>query len=204
MDALREVAHIGSSNASTALSELIKREVAVSFPRIGWYVVDEVPYILGGPNEIVTAVCLQLQGRTEPKNIDVGSIVFVMANRDALRLSELLQDKAEGTTTELSKMDKDALEETGNILSGYCLGAISGFLDFSIVESLPSVATDRVSAVMAPVLSGPAAKAEEVLVFSTDFVIEGHQVRAQFCLVLEPHVHRMLLDSIHGKYGDNG
>src|SRR5437762_1902958 len=56
IDALREVANIGAGHAATALSQLTNRRIMISVPQINIARLEEVPNLLGHPQEVVAAV----------------------------------------------------------------------------------------------------------------------------------------------------
>src|SRR5213594_526874 len=62
IDALREVANIGAGHAATALSQLTNRRIMISVPQINISRLEEVPGLLGDPQEVVAAVLMHMLG----------------------------------------------------------------------------------------------------------------------------------------------
>src|SRR2546430_5966826 len=62
IDALREVANIGAGHAATALSQLTNRRIMISVPQINIVRLEEVPDLLGDPQEGVAAVLMHMLG----------------------------------------------------------------------------------------------------------------------------------------------
>src|SRR5438093_10957506 len=62
IDALREVANIGAGHAATALSQLTNRRIMISVPQINIARLEEVPDLLGDPQEVVAAVLMHMLG----------------------------------------------------------------------------------------------------------------------------------------------
>src|SRR2546422_907575 len=62
IDALREVANIGAGHAATALSQLTNRKIMISVPQINIVRLEEVPDLLGNPQDVVTAVLMHMLG----------------------------------------------------------------------------------------------------------------------------------------------
>src|SRR2546430_12581522 len=56
LDALKEVANIGAGHAATALSQLTHRRIMISVPEINIARLEEVPGLIGDPQEVVAAV----------------------------------------------------------------------------------------------------------------------------------------------------
>src|SRR5216684_8802113 len=61
-DALREVANIGAGHAATALSQLTNRRIMISVPQINIARLEEVPDLLGNPQDVVAAVLMHMLG----------------------------------------------------------------------------------------------------------------------------------------------
>src|SRR5256885_16456715 len=62
IDALREVANIGAGHAATALSQLTNRKIMISVPQINIVRLEEVPDLLGTPQDVVAAVLMHMLG----------------------------------------------------------------------------------------------------------------------------------------------
>src|SRR2546429_187476 len=62
IDALREVANIGAGHAATALSQLTNRRIMISVPQINIARLEEVPDLLGHPQEGVAPVLMHMLG----------------------------------------------------------------------------------------------------------------------------------------------
>src|SRR2546429_4083282 len=62
IDALREVANIGAGHAATALSQLTNRRIMISVPQINIVRLEEVPDLLGNPQDVVAAVLMHMLG----------------------------------------------------------------------------------------------------------------------------------------------
>src|SRR5881296_3726416 len=62
IDALREVANIGAGHAATALSQLTNRRIMISVPQINIARLEEVPDLLGNPQDVVAAVLMHMLG----------------------------------------------------------------------------------------------------------------------------------------------
>ncbi|OYT42055.1 MAG: hypothetical protein B6U86_01135 [Candidatus Altiarchaeales archaeon ex4484_43] len=188
-DALTEIINIGAGHASNALSVMTGKRIRV---------IERIPKLIGKPEELVVSVYLKIEGIIKNRAIPVGSLIFLFPHRSAVELSALLENKPieEDDLRELSEMDISALEETGNILSGASLTAISKVLDIKLVESLPHFAHDMLQAVLSFALIELAPKTTEALTFTTDFEVEDHNIKAYFLLLLDPESLEMLREKM--------
>lgn len=189
VDAITEIANIGAAHASNSLSVLTGKDIKMRFPDVRLCPVEKIPRLIGKPEELVAAVYMRVDGRLKKEEdiIPLGSLLLIMPHNSAKELASLMQNIPNpGGSFELSEMDISALEETGNILSGASLTAMSKVLDIQIAESLPHFAHDMLQAVMSFTLSELAPKTRDALTFTTDFQISGHEIKAYFLLLLSP------------------
>jgi chemotaxis protein CheC len=171
---------------------MVNQKVEVAFPFMKPVPLEEIPELIGGSEKLTATVYLELTGRQDGKKIPVGGMLLVLPEKSAVALANLLQGK-EGT--ELTELDMDALEETGNVLSGTWLRVLSEFLGFEIVESLPDIAYDMLGATLNPILI-KFAWSTEVLTFWTRFRIETREVAAYLFLLFYPEGYRIMSEKI--------
>src|SRR5438445_10636113 len=111
IDALREVANIGAGHAATALSQMTNRRIMISVPRINIARLEEVPDLLGNPQEVVAAVLMHMLGDL------TGRTLLLFPERVGRRLCDMLLRRPSGTPAVFAPLDQSCLKEAGNILS---------------------------------------------------------------------------------------
>src|SRR3954468_1055895 len=145
LDALRELANIGSGPAGTAPSQLLGRPVDISVPNALVLPLADAVEAVGTADEDVTGIVIPLQG-------DLDAIVLlVFPVADAATLCGLLGVEA-GTDVGLS-----ALSEIGNILGASCVAAISAMTGLELALPPPQTVTDMLAAIVSTVLASRAA-----------------------------------------------
>jgi chemotaxis protein CheC len=142
LDALREVANIGAGHAATALSTMTGGTIMITVPTINVARLEDVPPQISAPEEPVAAVLMHMLGDL------TGRTLLVFPKPTALRLSELMLRRAQGTSTELGTLEQSAIKEAGNILSGAYMNALSDFMGLMLLPSPPSLAVDMSTAVL--------------------------------------------------------
>jgi chemotaxis protein CheC len=142
LDALREVANIGAGHAATALSTMTGGTIMITVPTINVAKLEDVPPQISAPEEPVAAVLMHMLGDL------TGRTLLVFPKPTALRLSELMLRRAQGTSTELGALEQSAIKEAGNILSGAYMNALSDFMGLMLLPSPPSLAVDMSTAVL--------------------------------------------------------
>ena len=160
IDVLKEIGNIGSGNAVTALSNMLAKRIDMMVPKVRILESNDVAEILGGEEEIVVGIYLDL-------NADIkGNIMFILDLDSALNLTNMLLDKEDA---ELGDIAISALSEVGNILASSYVNSLSSLTGLKITVSVPSLAIDMAGAI----LSVPAIQfgliADQVLFIETVF-----------------------------------
>ena len=143
LDALREVANIGAGHAATALSQMVNQKIMVDIPEIKIVRLEDVGELVGAPDEIVSAVMMQLLGDV------TGRTVQIFPWRTAVQLtSTLLRRNNAGGPEDFGELEQSALKEVGNILVGAYINALSEFMGLMLIMSPPAIAIDTAQAVL--------------------------------------------------------
>lgn len=144
MDALKEVANIGTGNAAKALSELIGKRVDMSVPEVEMIELEDVSFYFGHPE---TPVCAILS--TCEKNLEA-NLVFIIDAEDAQILARMLLEKISipMDPTAMGEIRESALAEAGNIVLGAFISALGDLMNLQLDLSIPSVAFDMLGAIM--------------------------------------------------------
>jgi chemotaxis protein CheC len=186
IEALEKMAQKGAENASTALSQLINQGVEMRALAVRALPVEKIPEIIGSPEDMVTTVIMEVRGEVN------GNMMLVYSQQSAINVADFLAKRELGVTTQLDELDKSALKESGNIISGSFLSAISNYLSINMVESIPDIATDMLKATVDFVLTRFAkTKASEAVAFEIDFemgttvTVTTKKIKAYFVLLLD-------------------
>jgi chemotaxis protein CheC len=170
LDALREVANIGSSTAATALSALIGIPVDVSTPNAHAMALADAIEQAGPGEMIVTTVLVPVTG-------DLDALVL-MVMRPA---TELAACRLMGVERE-SEVGTSALIELGNILAASYLGALSTLTSLRLEPAPPECVRDMLRAVLTSALLVDAAE-DRVLVLESTLTVDGGECSPTFLFV---------------------
>jgi chemotaxis protein CheC len=164
LEALGRMAKEGSIKASASMSKLIGQTTAVESFAVRRAMVEEIAQTVGKPEDQITAIVLDMSGDA------FGSMLLIFPETSAKNIADLLQKRPLGSTHTLTDPDISALKETGNIIAGSFLAAISNFLDLNIIESVPRISSDMLKAVIDSVLASfLEQRLEEAFVFEIQF-----------------------------------
>src|SRR2546430_11523645 len=141
IDALREVANIGAGHAATALSQMTNRRIMISVPQINIARLEEVPDLLGSPQDVVAAVLMHMLGDL------TGRTLLLFPEAVGRRLCDMLLRRPLGTTSVFDVLEQSCLKQAGNILAGAYINAPYDFKGMPPLAALPSPAVDLSAAV---------------------------------------------------------
>lgn len=163
-DVLKEIGNIGAGNATTALATMLQSKVDMSVPQVKMLQFSEVGAMLGGEEQVMAGVYLAITGDIN------GSIMFLVKEDAALHLiKKMMGDMA---TDLYGEMEKSALKEISNIITGAYLNALSSMTNLTIVPSIPDLCIDMAGAI----LSVPAIEfgelGDEMLLIQTEIYDE--------------------------------
>src|SRR5579863_8425968 len=136
VDALREVANVGTGHAVTALSEMTGGSFIMSVPEVGVQAMDKFADVLGDAEALAVAIYMPVDGDAP------GHAAFLLPFAGACELTDLLLGLPVGETTGINEMACSALTEIGNILIGSFLNALSEMTGLSFPVDPPGIAMD--------------------------------------------------------------
>ena len=183
LDALRELANIGSGTASTALSSMLGRPVDISVPVVQALPFAEAVEAVGPVEQDVAAVLLGIHGDL------TGAVLLVVGLEDAATLCGMLGVELD------SEWGLSALGEIGNIVGASYLGALGTMTGLEMEPTPPSPVVDMLGAIVATALTAHPADSESdfALVLDTDLQVEGDDCGISFLLLpTAGGVHQML------------
>jgi chemotaxis protein CheC len=173
LDALRELANIGSGTAGTALSQMLGRSVDISVPNAFVLPLAEAVDAVGPPEHEVTGVAIPLAG-------DMDAVVLlVFPIEDAGALAAMLGVEP-GTEDAVS-----ALSEIGNILSASYIGSLAAMTGLELDLTPPQTVTDMLAAIVATLLASRAGATDTALILDSELRVEGEQCSLSFLLLPE-------------------
>lgn len=191
VDQLKEIINIGTGNASTALSKMIKQTIQISVPNASIDSLENHLNRIYSGSEISTIVTIKLTGEFE------GVLTFCFSLSAAKGLVELMLEKQSiqhYSERDIAELHKSSLEELCNILAGTSMTSLSKFLGITIYESVPEIVTDFtgaiVSSILLDILNGP----DNILSFNVSFSAENEDVSGDIVIMFDSKSSIKLLD----------
>jgi chemotaxis protein CheC len=184
LDALRELANIGSGTAGTALSSMLGRSVDISVPKALVLPFAEAVDVAGPAESEVTGIVLGVVGDL------TGTVLLLVPPEDAETMCRMLGLEP-GDEYALS-----ALGEIGNVVGTSYINALSAMTGMEMEPTPPATATDMLGAIVQTVLAGHAHGGDAALMLDSDLQVEGEDCSISFVLVPDQGGVDLLLERL--------
>jgi chemotaxis protein CheC len=171
LDALREVANIGSGNAATALAGMLGRSVDLSVPNAAALPLAEAVEAAGPVDAEVSAVVLPVFG-------DMDALVLLLFGpEEAETLCGLLGVEGD------PEMALSALGEIGNILGSSYVGALEAMSGIAMEPRPPQTIQDMLGAIVASALATSAVETDIALLLDSQLLVDDAECAFNFIFV---------------------
>jgi chemotaxis protein CheC len=171
LDALRELANIGSGNAGTALSSMLGKPTDISVPQVAALPVPDAVAACGDPAELRHAVVVPIVGDMP------AHVLLLFPEDDAAALTATF-----GLTPD-SDDGRSMLAEMGNILGTSYINALAQMLGLEVEPAPPLVVADMLAAIVSSVLLGREDAEQDALMMDSHLWVEGEQCALSFLLL---------------------
>lgn len=190
LDALREAGNMGAGRAATALSQMLGKPVSIDVPKASVIRLEALPDHVGGPEAVVAATYFRVYGDAP------GRLLMVLGQESLPPLLTLLLGRPVGPGEPLDATAQSAIKELGNILCSAYLNALSDFMGFALLPSVPSLAIDMVSSVLQSVAADAAESAAQALLIENQFRESSQPVPLYLFYLPEPGALETMLDGL--------
>jgi chemotaxis protein CheC len=171
LDALRELANIGSGTASTALSGMLGRSVDISVPKAQALPFAEAVEAAGPAEQEMTGIVLGIVGEMN------GTVLLLVPPADADAMCRMLGVEPD------DEFALSALGEIGNIVGTSYINALASMTGMDIEPTPPATTTDMLGALVATVLADHAHAGDVALMLDSNLLVEGEDCSISFFLV---------------------
>jgi chemotaxis protein CheC len=171
LDALRELANIGSGTASTALSAMLGRSVDISVPNAKVLPFGEAVEATGPAEDEVTGIVLGVVGDMS------ATVLLLVPPADAATMCRMLGVEPD------DEYALSALGEIGNVVGTSYINALAAMTGLEIEPTPPATATDMLAAIVESVLATHANGGDVALLLDSDLEVEGEDCSISFVLV---------------------
>jgi chemotaxis protein CheC len=174
LDALRELANIGSGTAGTALSSLLGCPVDLAVPNASALELADAVEAAGEAEALVWGVVVPVTGHVD------ATALLVIPDADATTICTML-----GVETD-TETGRSALGEIGNIMVSSYVGALATMTGFELDLRPPQITRDMLGAVVSSVLAAHSDEQELALVLDSELEVAGEACTLSFMLLPTP------------------
>ena len=164
----------------------------ISVPEVNIVPLEEVPELLGRPDEVIAGVLMHVMGDL------TGRTLLIFPEASAQAVCDILLRRPPGTTTAFGDMEQSGLKEIGNILTSAYLNALSDFMGMMLVPSVPALVIDLAAAVLTTTYLNFGTERDFVFCVETSFRFEdkSETLRGHFLLLPDLASLRAIFDAI--------
>jgi len=198
LDALREISNVGMGHAATALSQMVDDTIHLHVPKVTLADIAEVPELLGGAEQVVVGITLQVRGDAQ------GNILLVFPLDCAENMVLQLLGREPGGEV-FDDIGISTVKEVGNILASSYLGAMGTLLNLTLIPSIPLLANDMAGAVIDFLLIELSEEGDQALMIETEFhgnSPDAKLIRGHFFLMPDPTSLEVITNAVGGLNDD--
>jgi chemotaxis protein CheC len=184
LDALRELANIGSGNAGTALGSMLGKTVDISVPTAAVLPLADAVAIAGRPDELRHGIVVPVVGDME------AIVLLLFPDADARTLCGIYG--IEPSTPDGRSM----LGEVGNILGTNSINVLGQMVSMNLEPRPPQVVEDMLGAILESVLLGRGEDVDHALILDSSLMVEDEQCSLSFLLLPNHGGVRQLLERL--------
>ncbi|MDA3732611.1 chemotaxis protein CheC [Niameybacter massiliensis] len=195
IDMLREAGNIGSGNAVTSLSTLLGQSVDMSIATVNIKKIEELNQVLGDEENYIAAMLIEVYGELK------AMLLLALEADSAYELVKRILQK-EGLWKEESdfnEFDYSVLSETGNILAGAYLNALSTLANLELIPSVPQTVIDMAGAILSFTATEFTQEENAMMFIETKFKDSEELLNGTYILILNQASLERITDSL-GRY----
>ena len=176
-DMMREIGSIGTGNAATALSSLLKTGVEMTVPKVEILGYNEAVDLLGHPEDMISGVLVQMTG-------DVSGVMLFLMKMDFINevLQCVLQESIDGYE-QMGEMEVSAATEVGNIIISSYILSLSKLADMDISLSVPAFSVNMLGGIMTVPMAEFGYVSDKLMMITGKCIIGGRNVDSNLLLL---------------------
>lgn len=178
LEALKELANMGSAHAATSLSRIIGSRVHMTVPDVRLLDISDLGTVMG--DEVATIVVFELQG-----DLTHGGFLLLHFSRESASKMAAVMCGDSPCESPMSELMKSALVEAGNIMVSSFLNASSELLGIMMLPSPPYLVTDILHATVQSLVVGMGVDLDDILVFRIHLTSPEYRIEGNIVLLIE-------------------
>lgn len=194
LDVMKEIGSIGTGSAATALSGMVGESVRMSVPEIEIKGFNEAITVLGGPEDIVAAVLVRMNGDV------TGTMLFLLRMDFVNAVLQRILGKQVKDYSELYEMEVSVLTEVGNIMISSYVNALSKLADMNIQLSVPAIAVNMLGGIMSVPMAEMGYETDELMLIDGKLVLNEEKFDSTILMLPNIESLNKLMGKLVGNY----
>ncbi len=177
LDILKEIGSIGGGNAATALSSMLEAKVIMSLPGVEILGFDAALDHLGGPEEVVAAIFVEMSGELN------GIMLFLLTKEFADEILFRMMGKVDSDIFALDEIDSSVLIEVGNIVISSYITALSSLTNVHLELAVPQFTVNMLGGIMSLPIAMMGQQSDRIMMVTGEFKIDGKALESDMLLL---------------------
>lgn len=194
MDALKEIGNIGTGNAATTLSKLLKRDIEIIIPEMKFIEISKLANEFGGPEKIVTSSYIEIMGELN------GEALLIFPRDCAEKVVDIMMSQDMGSSKMMDDMAQSAFKEMSNIFVGSYLSSLADFFHIRILPSIPHMTTDMLQSIMDFIIARVSNHSDTILGIKTKVEVKDIEIEGFLIILFDIASMNKLLYLLKQKY----
>ncbi|RPI21142.1 MAG: hypothetical protein EHM70_25550 [Chloroflexota bacterium] len=181
MDYLKVIADQGVRNAAKGFAKMLGQKLEVTQPEIRLVPFQEIPNMLGGPEQEGVGIYLRVEGDIP------GQMILVLPYDKAVDLAALMLEVHPSSIHGLGSLERSALGEMGNMTGTFFLNSLAELTGLSVRPSPPAVMVDMIGAILDIIVATTGGFGLNVMLFQATFVYGERRTQTEFWVFPDPN-----------------
>lgn len=194
LDVIREIGSIGTGNAATALSSLVGEQIKMTVPEIEIKEFNDAISLLGGPEDIVAAILVQISGEAK------GTMLFLLRMEFVNAVLKRIMGKEITDFLQLHEMEVSVLTEVGNIMLSSYAGAISTLANMEIRLSVPAIAVNMLGGILSVPMAEMGYETDKLMLINGKLILNNENHDSTILMLPDIESLNKLMNKLVGGY----
>ncbi|MFX1418619.1 MAG: chemotaxis protein CheC [Promethearchaeota archaeon] len=196
-DTLKEIGNIGTGNAVTALSRLVKKKIDVTLTDVGIVPLEELPIQFGGDKEKVCGIFCHIETPTQATILNIFEMTPLMKMIADLagKKSKIDPNKVK-TKNDLDEFAISTIVEMGNIMAGHYASALADLLGTKLMIDIPEFAMSQAGEIGEFLSKELKSIAEFFIIIKTSIKVSDLKLKGMFFFIPDLESLRIIFEKL--------
>lgn len=196
-DMLKEIGNIGTGNAVTALSRLVKKKIDVTLTDVGIIPLDELPDQFGGPKEKVCGIFCHIDQPSQATILNIFEMqpLMKMIADLAGKKSKIDPIKVK-SKKDLDKFAISTIVEMGNIMAGHYASALADLLGTKLMIDIPEFTMSQAGEIGEFLSKELKSIAEFFIIIKTSIKVSDLKLKGMFFFIPDLETLKTFFDKL--------